>query len=342
MSAVLSESDRRMIETAHVKVLPSGHEFQVVGGDTLLQAGLKAGLTLGYGCGTGTCGLCKARIVSGEVRQVGHSDYRIAEAERAQGVCLLCTHTAVGEVVVETLEAKGPSDVPLQEVVARVRAVEPLSSDTRLLHLQTPRSQRLRFLAGQCVTLTLPEGAGSETLPLASCPCDERNLHFHVADDGAGPLSRRLSQSALPVGQEIQVRGPYGSFVLDANATGAPIFACCDTGFAPVKSLIEQAIALDEFDSISLYRLSCRPGGHYLDNLCRSWAASLDRFRYVAIADAGVQQGSLQLAARVLTDQSRLADRRIYIAGPKVFVETLSASLSGVGAPRERMTLFAA
>lgn len=336
-----------MTESAHVRVLPSGHEFRVEGGDTLLQAGLKAGLTLGYGCGTGTCGLCKARVISGELRQVAHSDFRIPEQERNQGVRLLCTHTAVGEVVVETLEAAGPADIPVQEVVARVRAVTPLSRDTRLLHLQTPRSQRLRFLAGQSATLLAPSPDGrnaaangsSETLPLASCPCDERNLHFHIADDAPGPWSRRITRSEVQPGQEIAVRGPFGSFVLESSSTRPPLFACCDTAFAPVKSLIEQAIALDEFDTIGLYRLATRAGGHYLDNLCRSWAGSLDRFRYAALADASPVQGAKQLAARILTDETRLGDCLIYIAGPKDFVQTLSAALAGAGMKRDAMKL---
>jgi len=53
------------------------------------------------------------------------------------------------------------------------------------LHLQTPRSNRLRFLAGQRVTLGLSAGVVSSDdlhaeLPVASCPCDDRNLIFHV------------------------------------------------------------------------------------------------------------------------------------------------------------------
>ena len=49
-----------------------------------------------------------------------------------------------------------------------------LAPDTRLLHLQTPRTNRLRFLAGQSVTLF--GGAGDNDAqalyPIASCPCD--------------------------------------------------------------------------------------------------------------------------------------------------------------------------
>jgi CDP-4-dehydro-6-deoxyglucose reductase len=194
--------------SAHVTVRPSGHQFVVEGNDSLLQAGLKAGLHLAYGCGTGTCGLCKARVVSGELRPIAHADYRLSAQEREQGIRLLCTHTAVSDAIIETIEAGGPQDIPTQEIVAPIRALRFLAPDTVLLHLQTPRTHRLRFLAGQSVTLGVADARGdvSESLPLASCPCDERNLHFHVALESGGPLAALVARGQLAVGQPIDVR----------------------------------------------------------------------------------------------------------------------------------------
>jgi CDP-4-dehydro-6-deoxyglucose reductase len=66
--------------------------------------------------------------------------------------------------------------------VATVRALKPLGPDTLLLHLQTPRTHRLRFLAGQSVTLACADGDRTclAEHPIASCPCDDRNLHFYM------------------------------------------------------------------------------------------------------------------------------------------------------------------
>ncbi|MEK7737646.1 MAG: 2Fe-2S iron-sulfur cluster-binding protein, partial [Pseudomonadota bacterium] len=121
-------NDVMNIMSAHVSVRPSGREFFVDGHDTLLQAGMRAGLMLNYGCGNGNCGLCKARVVSGEVRQVMHCDYVLSEAEKQQGYTLLCSHTAVSDVVLEALEASGPSDIAEQRIVAKVRSVTPISA----------------------------------------------------------------------------------------------------------------------------------------------------------------------------------------------------------------------
>jgi toluene monooxygenase electron transfer component len=40
-------------------------EFECHPGEKILHAGLRSGLELPYECATGTCGSCKARLVSG-------------------------------------------------------------------------------------------------------------------------------------------------------------------------------------------------------------------------------------------------------------------------------------
>ena len=112
--------DMLKLVSSHVTVRPSGHEFFVEGRDTLLQAGLKAGLKFNYGCGNGTCGLCKARVISGDVTKVAPYDYPLSEAERLQGHMLLCVHSAASsDIVIETLEADGPRDIPEQQIAVR-------------------------------------------------------------------------------------------------------------------------------------------------------------------------------------------------------------------------------
>src|SRR5512139_3612962 len=164
---LLAQESFLRIMTAHVQVKPSGHEFFVDGNDSLLEAALRSGLSLDYGCSVGSCGKCKARGVSGQVHRTRHSDYAITAAEKSAGVVLMCCNTALTDLVIEAREAHGAADMPLQSLDARVKSVSPLGDDVRLLHLQTPRSNRLRFLAGQSVSLSLAGGTGA-SLPVAS------------------------------------------------------------------------------------------------------------------------------------------------------------------------------
>ena len=184
-----------------------------------------------------------------------------------------------------------------------------------LLHLQTPRTMRLRFLAGQSVTLSAA-AAGVEaqaTYAIASCPCDERNLHFHVPRDRGDAFAGLLFDGALAAGDTVSLAGPAGDFVLrDGDRPLA--FIACDTGFAPIKSLIEHAMAVDAAESLALGWLATRADGHYLANQCRAWAEAFDQFRYVAHTDDDPATGAARLVA-ALAAAHPLVDSDVYVAG---------------------------
>ena len=332
-NALAVMDDMLRVMSAHVILHPSRHEFFVDGADTLLDAALRSGLALNYGCSNGNCGLCKARVVSGQVQKIRHHDYVLSEAEKQQSYTLLCANTAVGDLVIEALESAEPADIPAQQIVARVKAVQALGDDLMLLHLQTPRTNRLRFLAGQNLTLTA--GGASAQLPIASCPCDDRNMQFHVVRDTEDSFAQRVFGS-LKTGDAVTLFGPWGDFVLRADSPRSIVFAACDAGFAPIKSLLEHAMALELSERLCLYWLATRPAGHYLANLCRSWADALDNFTYMPItAEHG---DALELVRRIGADHADLNAFDIYLAGPEAFVRTATMTLREQGFPETQLT----
>ena len=137
--------------TSKIRILPSGHEFLSEGRSTLLEAGLSSGLALGYGCSNGNCGKCLAKIVSGEVKKVRHYDFRISAEQKAANHVLMCSNAALTDVVLEAPEANSSSEIPLQHITAKVKKIEVVNEHVALVHLKTPRTNRLRFLAGQYV-----------------------------------------------------------------------------------------------------------------------------------------------------------------------------------------------
>jgi len=323
------------VMSAHVTVKPSGREFFVEGSETLLKAALRAGLAPNYGCGNGVCGLCKARVVAGETRTVAPSDYRFSEAEKAQNHVLMCACTALSsDLMLEVLEAGAPEDIPEQRIVAKVRRIDALNADVMRLHLQTPRSNRLRFLAGQRVTLGIRAGVrdGSDLhgeFPVASCPCDDRNLIFHVSRNdrraASADFSACLFDGRIRLADDVSVWGPWGTFVLENSSPRPLVFIALDDGFAPINSLIEHAIAVDAAESIALYWASAQTGGQYLPNLCRAWAEALDAFSYRAlVAD--------ELPA-VLGANIALACSDVYLAGAAQSVGPIADALLATGVP---------
>ncbi len=100
-AALFAKDALLKIVTASIRLLPSGHEFFLEGNDSILDAGLKAGLYLDYGCTSGNCGSCKCKVVSGAVRKLRDHDFVISAREQEEGYVLACSNTAISDLVIE-------------------------------------------------------------------------------------------------------------------------------------------------------------------------------------------------------------------------------------------------
>jgi CDP-4-dehydro-6-deoxyglucose reductase len=300
--------------SAQVTVMPSGHTFTIEGNDTILDAALRAGIPLNYGCNGGNCGDCQARLVSGEVSKIHPHDFLIKDADKAKGALLMCAYTAVGDIVIEANIA-GADDIPHQTIATRVKAVDPINEQILALHLMTPRSQRLRFLAGQSVRLEAGGAAGEYYI--ASCPCEDRHIELHVRRDQQAFAEQAFSNLCKEAA--VTLTGPDGGFVIKLDSRRPIIFVAWDDGFAPIKSLIQHAMSLEVAESMHLYWLADKLA-HYQENYVRSLADALDDFDYKLMdADAA----SAELAGRVLADHPDLTRYDIYAAGPAEFLDRL-------------------
>jgi len=323
------------VMAAQVRLLPSGHEFLIEGSDSILEAGLRSGLALNYGCSNGNCGLCKCKVVSGQVKKIALHDYVLTEAEKGLGYILACSNTAVTDVVLEADEALGAHDIPAQEIEVRVRKIDRPDDRIIVLHAKTPRTNRLRFLAGQYLSISLDDHTTQEC-SIASCPCDDMNLQFHVPVVAGDPFSEQVSE--LRPNSTLLIRGPHGDFTLDEDSSRSLVFIAVNAGFGPVKSLIEHAMALDIAEEIHLVRIATSGHTHYLDNLCRSWADALDNFHYQALlADAGttVEQQTASVLGR-LQDVPALD---FYACVPPTLLNPLADQLLAAGVPESRIRL---
>lgn len=318
---------------ATVRLIPGDHTFSVEGEETILEAALRAGLSVNYGCSNGNCGDCRARVLEGEVRKIRPHDYVFSEAEKQQAYTLMCSVTPVTDLLLEAGLAEGPEQIPLQRVSATVRGIEHPDPHVLILRLQTPRTQRLRFLAGQSVRLDLGGGL-SGTLPLANCPCDDRNLVFHLDASRDDPFTRHCLDQ-LGKGTSVEIEGPEGDFVLSEEHPGPLVFLAMDTGFGPVHSLVEHVLAQETGEALDLVWVASGERTHYEDNLCRSWNDALDGFSYLALrvgTDAQVE-AVIRSALPEITDAPQLD---AFVAGSETFVRAGLSALAQLGVQASR------
>ncbi|MBK1649170.1 2Fe-2S iron-sulfur cluster-binding protein [Rhabdochromatium marinum] len=304
---LLAKDNFLRLIAASVKVIPSGHEFFVEGSEPILNAAVRAGLRMNYGCSNGQCGACKARVISGEVWKVRDHDYVLSARERQMGYMLACSNTAVTDLVLEAAEAHSTADLPHQEIRARIRKLERQTDDLMLVQVQLPRTQTLRFIAGQSVRLRLNNAAEAEC-PIASCPCNGRTLHFYVRHR-QDAFSDTLWQHAQ-IRDAVLVKGPYGDFVLREGHAAPAVFIACGDGIAPIKSLIEHAVSIDSVASLHLYWY--KPASEdWLTSWCRALQDALDNFAFTLLTDAD----PTGVLARIQADLPEPRAACYYLAG---------------------------
>lgn len=338
--------------THRIKVIPSNRQFEVDEKETLLEAALRAGLNISYSCASGNCGQCKARIVSGDFQFNESSDYKLSEAEKQQNTVLMCRTHANSDLQIEAKEARTAADIPRQSIAARIAKLEKIGADQMIVHIRTPRSQTLRFLAGQHVTITLSGSTraasskdGGQIPPqdvaIASCPCNGMILQFHVQRNDEDIFSRYIFHDAA-VGANILVEGPFGEFTLDEESRRPMVMVAEDTCFAPLKSLIEHAISLDLPQSIILFWLAAVDKSHYLANYCRSWENALDQFVYIPLTLSSGKELSAAYADVVEEIISRSpieSEIDLYLATPSDLGNKLAQAFAERGTPRSRIAI---
>jgi CDP-4-dehydro-6-deoxyglucose reductase len=321
---------------AQVRILPSGHEFLIEGSDSILEAGLRSGLALDYGCSNGNCGKCKARVVSGQVKKIAPHDYALSETEKGLGIILACCNTAVTDIVLEAEEAFGSHDIQRQTIEVRVKKVDRPNDRVLVLRAKTPRTSRLRFLAGQYLSLQL-DSQPPQDCSIASCPCDDMNLEFHIPVVAGNPFTEALTDPAKSTAS-LCIEGPQGDFTLNEDSPRSLVFIAVNAGFGPVKSLIEHAMALDTAENIYLYRIATPGNSLYLGNLCRSWADALDNFRCTTL-EATASDPVESLLPKILADLENVGELDFYACMPAPLLDPVESYLTDNGVKAAQLRL---
>jgi len=317
-----------------IKLLPSGHHFEAEANESVLEAALRSGLNLSYHCNSGSCGECKARVVDGLVENHHHYDYVIPEAEKLQNNVLLCSVSARSDLVIEAMEALAAKDIPLQTISVKVAKIELIGANNLVLHLRTPRSKTLRFLAGQYVELRLANLPPARFY-IASCPCNGMIIQLHLQRESDDPFVAHAFQG-LQVGHSLELEGPYGEFTINEQSPRPIVMITQDIDFAPIKSLIEHAIALDLPQSMHLFRLASAGKTHYQSNYCRAWEDALDCFIYRPFELTPMACGEQDYAAAIEYALGRSpieSEVSLYLSGPPQMVEAFSQAFIMRGTP---------
>ncbi len=227
--------------TKHVEMRQAGRAIAVPEGVTILEAALADGIAYPHGCRSGRCGSCKSRLVSGEVDLFDHSRLALSEEEKALGLILACRAIPRTDAMVAWLGGDEQTAAhPRRRLNCRVEAIEDATHDIKRIWLTIVGGDPLAFTAGQYARLTFPD-APTRDYSMASGP-GERELEFHIRQVPGGAATQRI-HALLKLGDPVLVEGPFGSSYLREQHAGPILCVAGGSGLAPIKGIVEAAIA---------------------------------------------------------------------------------------------------
>lgn len=306
-----------------VTIQPSQKSMFVNDDETLLDAALRNGLPFPYACRDGACATCKGKILSGSV-DYGHTHPRaLTEQEKAEGLALFCQARPLSDLVLEVNEVSAIEGLEIRRMPCKVTTITRLNHDVMLVRLKPPASHRLRFLAGQYIDFLLSNGE-HRSFSLANAPFDDEQLELHIRKVDQGSFSdfvfNELKEKAV-----LRIEGPHGSFFLREDSDNPIILMAGGTGFAPVKSLVEQAFHQGITRPIHLYWGVRARRDLYMAELPEQWQAEHANFHYTPVLSEPRPEDNWQgrsgyVHEAIAADFDSLADYDVYACGPPAMV----------------------
>lgn len=322
---------------AEVTILPGDRRFSVAAGQGILEAALAAGLNLPYGCRTGVCGTCKARLLRGQIAQSGEAA-ALTGHEQQQGYFLPCLATARSDLAIEIHEPATGTTPVVRTLPLRVTHRRQLSRDVMGLWLAPPPGDSLDYCAGQYIDILLADGR-RRSFSLAGAPTVGGVLELHVRHNPGGAFSEHVFGS-LAEGELLRIEGPFGGFYLRTASTRPLIFVAGGTGFAPIQAILQQLAATASPRSVVLYWGVRTAGDLYALDRIESWrrdGLKLD-FRPVYSMPDGQASGRTGLVHEALArDYADLAGFDVYTSGPPPMVKAVAELCRERGLPAERL-----
>jgi toluene monooxygenase electron transfer component len=305
--------------------------------DRILHAGLKAGFALPYECASGTCGACRATLVSGEVSELwaqapgrrflrpGSTDILMCQsAPRAD--CSLRVRVPLGK--------EGKDSFTPGERSAVVDAAKLLADD--VLWFRVPLSSAWPFKAGQFMLVGAPGLPGGRAYSMTNYAEPSRSLEFVIKRKPGGGFSA-LAFGERFVGTGLTLFGPLGSAIFEPGLARNLLVIAGGTGIAGMMAILAHAADAGHFPRhrADVY-FGVRTGRDvfFLDEL----GSLVERFPdsvavTVALSDEPpsadlraryprlhLEQGYVHEVARSGM-AGRYADTRAFLAGPPVAVE---------------------
>ncbi|HHO58648.1 MAG TPA: CDP-6-deoxy-delta-3,4-glucoseen reductase [Thiotrichales bacterium] len=307
-----------------VKVPASGHEFEVEAGETILEAALRQGVGLPYGCRNGACGKCAGKVLSGETSYDTDALRATARQEFEAGKTLFCQACADSDLEIEVREITRGSEIEIKTLPVRVEKIQLLTHDIMQLKLKLPETERLQFLAGQYLEILLKDGK-RRAFSIANAPHDDEYIELHIRHVPDGHFGDYVFDG-LKEKTLMRIEGPLGSYFLREESNRPVILMGGGTGFAPLKGMLEHAFHIGLKTPFHLFCGVRSLRDLYMDETVKDWLGKYANLAYTPVLSEPAVEDNWQgetgfVHESVVKHYPDLSGYDVYLSGPPPMVK---------------------
>jgi CDP-4-dehydro-6-deoxyglucose reductase len=307
-----------------VTIQSSGHSFSVDDGESVLDAALRQGVILPYGCRNGACGSCMGTLATGTVRYPDGLPPALNEADLAADRALFCQARPASDLEIVVREVDAARDIEVKTLPCRVQKLEHLAHDVIRVYLKLPASERIQFLAGQYIDVLIKDHE-PRAFSIANAPHDDEYIELHIRYVEGGLFTDQVFHSMKEKAMW-RIRGPLGTFFLREESNRPAILIGGGTGFAPIKGILEHAFEIGIDKPMHLFWGVRARRDLYLDKLPQQWLDEHPAFSYTPVLSEPMSDDNWSGATGFVTDAVTrqypdLSEHDVYMSGPPVMVQ---------------------
>jgi len=319
------------VETYEVTLEPSGKTITVKEGQTILDAAIRNGIQVAYGCRHGSCSACKCQVLEGDFEIMDRvSEYSLMSFEREEGFTLMCSTLAESDLVIEIEEEE--SDLPffaVHDFEAEVVENRQYTHDIHTIKLKLQEPAAIPYGSGQFFEFDIPGLDDTRAYSVANKYEDSKFIEFHIKRVPEGKGSNYMCD--LNAGDIVTGSGPYGSMQL-RNRNKDLIFVAGGSGMAPIKSLVEEVFS-QSFEKEAWFFYGARAKKDlYLVDEWMELAEKHPNFHFVPALSqpdaADEWDGEVGFIADVISRKlENMSNMDAYLCGPPIMIETACDAL---------------
>ena len=326
--------------TFKITLKASGHTFEAEENEFILNAALRQGISFPYGCRTGSCGTCLGQVISGDIEYPDGLPLTVMEHEHKKGKAVFCVSVAKSDLVLDVKEIESSTDIEIKILPARVASLRKLADDVMEMSLSLPANQRMAFRAGQYIEFILRDRS-RRAFSIANSPSNDEVIELHLRHVDGGTFTdhvfNEMKEKAI-----LRFEGPFGSFHISESSNRPLILIAGGTGFAPIKSMVEELIEKDDTRPLHIYWGARAKVDLYRNDLPEKWAFQHENINYVPVLsepnDSDNWQGRTGFVhSAVIEDFVDLSGFDVYVAGPPPMVDAAKAGFAKQGLPEDQL-----